>query len=86
MGICREFHRVALLLLISRWNLEGDFYGGRNTGEPEKKPSKHGKEPTNNSTHKLRHQARWGPSLGRLGERQARSHHYATHTSKFINI
>jgi hypothetical protein len=28
-----------------------DFSGGRKTGEPGEKPSKQGREPTNNSTH-----------------------------------
>jgi hypothetical protein len=28
-----------------------DIYEGRKTGEPGEKPSKQGKEPTNNSTH-----------------------------------
>jgi hypothetical protein len=34
-----------------------DFYGGKKTGEPGEKPSKQGRESTNNSTHnvELRH-------------------------------
>ena len=31
----------------SNWNLEVDFYGGRKTGVPGEKPSKHRREPTN---------------------------------------
>ena len=48
--------------------LEVDFYGGRKTGEPREKPSKHRREPTNNSTH-IRHWAQRGSNLGRIGER-----------------
>ena len=35
----------------SNWNLEVGFCGGRKTGGPGVKPSKHRREPTNNSTH-----------------------------------
>ena len=42
---------VALEFPIELEFRNGDFSGGRKTGEPWEKPSEQGREPTTNSTH-----------------------------------
>jgi Tfp pilus tip-associated adhesin PilY1 len=46
MTVVPENTDNSMALIRSNWNLSVDFYGGRKTGEPGKKPSWQGREPT----------------------------------------